>query len=1318
MPPFQLSLFGGFSLLGPDGAPVHLPAKKARALLAYLARRPGVAHSRDKLAVLLWEEVGEIQARTSLRQALAVLRRTAKAVGEHLETRPDSVTFSPPTEAVDVSCFERALAEGSVVALQRAAVLYQGDLLDGLNVQAPAFDDWLNTERQYLRERALDGLGRLLNHHLASDNTDQGLLTALRLIALDPLREAARRAIMALYARTGRHALALRHYRDFCDLLHRDLDVTPEPETAALYQEILQQRRRRRERAAPQAELVIGRAPGPPEPTELPERSNPPANLEAPEATPSTTSPHLPERVSGVERRQVTVLVCDLVGSAALAAGLDPEDLHELLRQYRDTVVGNIAKLDGQAGRLLGNAIMACFGWPKAHEDAAERAVRAGLAIVGAVSQLGAAEGRLLAVRVGIATGLVVAGDPAQEGMPPGQSVTGQTPTLAAHLQALAAPGTVVVADATRRLLGSLFELAELGEPEIEGADGPVSVWRVVTERVIDSRFEARYEPRLAPLMGRDEELALLRRRWALARSGEGQAVLLVGEAGIGKSRIAHSLLETVGAEAHRCLRFQSSPHHLDSMLWPVAQHLARTGGIAVGDDEATRIGKLERLLAGTVEDGAEAVRLLAELVGAGQAVTADQTPQQRRDRMLRFLTQYWVGTAARGPVLALVEDAHWLDPTTLELLGQLVGQIAGVPLLLLITSRPERMPVLVGLPDITRLTLNRLGRSDARAIVDSLTAGRPLGCDLCEQIVARTDGMPLYVEELTKLILERGPSAVSALAIPASLQDLLMARLERLEAAREVAQAAACIGREFSRDLLADILGLPDRPFEAALERLSAAELIFRRGAGPDPIYSFKHALVRDAAYGTLLKGRRREIHGRIAGALERAHAAGASIGPELIAFHLRHAALPDEAIPYFIQAVEQALGRAAGGEALTLVQSGLEAAETITDPAVRDRAQARLHLLRGQCLRALSGTAAPQTAAAYCAAGEAFMRVNDCQGYVTALYGEFLSHFIGRLAAADHTAGLLLAASSAQARDLSRLLALDAVGMVRFAQGRFAEACEHFAPTLAFPDRFAEDAQGTGLVAPLLYYAGSLFLAGHADQARDLDRRIIDHARRAGKMFALVATLGNACYILKVCGDVEALSVRSAEVVELARQGQLPILENIGLTFHGWILTRQGDGDRGQAIIRDAVTVLETAGHRTGVPFQLSLLSEAYAFAGRWAEAGQQLDRCLALAEAHGVHWPEAELHRQRAAVILGHDASHAVAAEQALQRALAIARKQGARHWELCAARDLARLWAARGERHRALDLLTPIYGWFSEGLDMPDLEQAKAVLDALR
>ena len=610
----------------------------------------------------------------------------------------------------------------------------------------------------------------------------------------------------------------------------------------------------------------------------------------------------------------------DLVGSTALSARMDPEDLREVISAYQKCVAETVQRFGGFVAKYMGDGVLVYFGYPQAHEDDAERAVRAGLELIEAVG--GLKSSAPLQTRVGIATGLVVVGDLIGSGAAQEQAVVGETPNIAARLQGIAEPNTVVIAESTRKLLGNLFDLQDLGAQDLKGIGSPVRAWAVLRPASVESRFEALHASGLTELVGREEELELLLRRWSKAKAGEGQVVLLSGEAGIGKSRLTAALLERLAAEPHTRLRYFCSPQHTDSALYPIVSQMERAAGLAHDDTPEARLDKLDAVLAQTstrIED----VALFAEMLSLpndGRYPAIELTPEQRRQRTLEALTEQLAGLASQNPVLMIFEDAHWTDPTSLEAFGRTVDRIKTLPVLLIVTFRPEFNAPWAGRSHVTSLALNRLGEREAAAIIARLVGNKELPADVMAEIVERTDGIPLFVEEMTKAVLEAegegdarriaGAVPSPALAVPASLHASLMARLDRLGPAKEVAQIGAAIGREFSHVLLSAVVSKPEADLNSALNHLISAGLAFRQGQPPHATYLFKHALVQDAAYGTLLREPRRALHARIAETLEGRFADIAETQPELLARHCTEAGLIEKAAGLWGKAGQRVTG------------------------------------------------------------------------------------------------------------------------------------------------------------------------------------------------------------------------------------------------------------------------------------------------------------------------------------------------------------------------------------------------------------------------
>ena len=1025
-----------------------------------------------------------------------------------------------------------------------------------------------------------------------------------------------------------------------------------------------------------------------------------------------TTTPALPREA---ERRQLTVMFVDLVGSTALAQRLDPEETCEVLRSYQNAAAGEITRYEGHVAKFMGDGVLAYFGYPRAHEEEAERAVRAGLALAATVSRLKAPSGEALAARIGIATGLVVVGDLVGEGAAQEQAVVGETPNLAARLQTLAAPGQVVIAEATRRLLGASFALEDLGERELKGISEPVQAFAVTGERPVESRFEARSGPSLLPMVGRDQELALLLERWAQAKAGEGQGVLLVGGAGIGKSRLSRALLDTVADEPHIRVRYQCSPYHTDSAFWPVIQQLSYAAGLGADDPVEAKLDKLETLL--DRADGRDAAPLIAELLGldgAARYCPLDLTAQAQRVKTLNALVEQLLGLAAHQPVLVVLEDAHWIDPSTLEMIEQSLDRIGAARVLLLLTSRPDQQPALAGHPHVTRLTLNRLGRGGVEAIVARLGGDR-LPNETIGAIIGRADGVPLYVEELTKAVLETGENT-----IPASLHDSLMARLDRTPDVKEVAQIAACIGREFDYPLLAVVSQLPDAELASALDRLVAAELIFRRGTPPEATYSFKHALVRDAAYQSLLKSRRQQLHARTADILKERFADTMATEPELLARHYTAAGRTEAGAHYWERAGAKATERSAFVEAINHYGKGLELLGTLSDGHERNQLELSLQMGLGDALSWTRGFAAAEVEAAYNRAHELSRQMGETAELFRILWG--LWHFF------------VIRADLGKAQELSQELAQlgrrlqdpsiaphihRTLSETALWRGEFAAAQRESSKCLGAG--LSPPKQIPGVQDPLvmcgLWLALALWHMGYPDQALARVDAVLERAKGSAHLGDLGAALIFAAWVRLLRRETKS----ARELAETA----LGFNTERGHTFHvavsdvllGSALIAGEHDERGLSQISRGISGSSATGAGVFQPWFLAQLAAGHAQLGD-PEAG-----LAALAEAEtrsgqsGERWAEAEIHRLKGE-LLASIGEPARKAQRSFLRSVEVAREQQARSSELRAATSLARLWAEQGERRKAHDLLTPIYGWFTEGFETPDLKEARALLEELR
>ena len=1042
-------------------------------------------------------------------------------------------------------------------------------------------------------------------------------------------------------------------------------------------------------------------------------------------------------RASAAERRQLTVMFVDLVGSTALSAALDPEEMSAAIRVYQNAVAGETLRFEGHIAKFMGDGVLAYFGWPQAHEDDAERAVRAGLALVKAVGALEAG-GRRLAARIGIATGLVVVGETVGEGEAQERAVVGETPNLAARLQALAAPGSVVISQATRRLVGSLFELTDLGPTRIKGFAEPIAAFVVQGEGSADGRFEALHGQRVTPLIGREHELAMLLERWSWAKDGDGQVVLIAGEAGIGKSRLLHALREKLAGEPHFALSHFCSAYHTNSALYPVVAQLERAAGFASHDEPGDRLAKLEALLT----QGAEQLDEAAPLVGALLGVPTDEryhalnfSPQRQKQRTLEVLIEQLAGLARERPVLTLYEDLHWADPSTLELLAMVVERARALPVLVVITHRPQFSPQWSGQAHVTALPLHRLGRRQGAAMALRVTGGKALPAEILDQILERTDGVPLFLEELTRTMLESGlmtdagdhyelTGPLPPLAIPANLHDSLMARLDRLATVKELAQIGAVIGREFSHELIAAVADRPQEQLESGLDQLVASELVFRRGSPPDAAYSFKHSLVKDVAYQSLLKSRRQQLHARVAQVFEERFPAVVETQPELLAYHLTEAGLDARAADAWARAGRAALGRSAMREAANSLSRAVGLLRGM--PSSPDRQRLELELLGGLgvALTNTLGPASSEAQATHERASQLSQELGDREGRFRARWNLWRVYNVrAEFDSAVAAGNALLAEAKADGDADHEMQAHHALWSSRLYRGDLEATCHHTDRGLAL---YEVDRHGTQALTfgghdarecALANLGRALFLLGYPERALARNAEGIAHAQALGQPQVVAHALNWSSMVLQLAGEFEELDRRTTLAARLADEHGLAIYYPEARILAAWRAVREEQDHRAAEDMRNFLDRRAAMGTVFVQTYFLMLLADAWLRLGRLDEAQSVLEEGLARAEATGEHFCTAELHRLRARACLARDAHDVRGAEAALDAALAAARRQSSRIFELRAACDLARLWTDRGERRKAHDLLAPAYGWFTEGFKTGDLKDAKALLEDL-
>jgi class 3 adenylate cyclase/predicted ATPase len=1066
---------------------------------------------------------------------------------------------------------------------------------------------------------------------------------------------------------------------------------------------------------------------------------------DAPIETPPHESITVPEPARSApeaERRQLTVMFCDLVGSTDLSGTLDPEDLREVVRAYQQTAAAVIDRYEGHIAQYLGDGLLIYFGFPVAHEDDAQRAIYTGLGIPEAIASLNTRletdYGIQLAVRIGIHTGPVVVGEMGGGGRHENLAL-GETPNIAARLEGLAQPNTAVISPMTAQLVQRSFVLEELGPHELKGVAEPMRLYTVVRPREVGHDDDGTMRSsRFATLVGRDEEIGLLLRRWEQSQAGLGQVVMLSGEAGIGKSSLVEGLRDHVRQAGGTRIAFRCSPYHTNSALYPIIAQVQRALGWQPEDTADTQLAKLEQALADTSLPHEEAVLLLASLLSLplpeGRYPALNVSPQQQRQQTQDMLVAWLLEEAERQPVLAVWEDLHWADPSTLETLGLMVEQAPTATMLQVLTFRPEFAPPWPSRSHLTPITLNRLGRPQVEALVHRLAGGKRLPEEVVAHIVGKTDGVPLYVEELTKMLLASdllreetdayvltGP--LVSVAIPDTLQDSLMARLDQMNTAKEVAQLGSVLGREFAYDMLQALYWQDEATLQAALAQLVQAELLYQRGRPPRARYLFKHALIQDAAYASLLRSVRQQYHQQVAQLLEARFPEVVATQPEVVAHHYTEAACPEPAVAYWQQAGQQAAQRSANQEAVRHLRTGLALLATLPETPARTQQELDLHMALGPVLMTTRGYAAAEVEQTYSRALALCQQLGETPQRFAALHGLWrFYNTSGRLATAREVGEQLLTLAQRQHDATRRIVAHVTLGVTSAWMGAFTAARPHFEQGSALTDPAAQRmlALRYGLApgAQCLGYAAlTLWCLGAPDQGLERSQAACTLARELEHPLSLAGALFLVARLHLLRGEAYAAQDQAEACIALSTEHTLPQLLPQGRFVLGWALAAQGQGEEGVTLMRQGVTDVRATGNRVTPPSLLAVLAEVSGTLGQ-VDAGLSIvTEALELVEQTGARWYEAETYRIKGTVLLHQAVPEAAQAEACFQQALAIARRQEAKSWELRAATSLARLWQAQGKRQDAYDLLAPVYEWFTEGFDTADLQEAKELLETL-
>ena len=1027
-----------------------------------------------------------------------------------------------------------------------------------------------------------------------------------------------------------------------------------------------------------------------------------------------------PEQSRSPERRQVTVIYCEFVVSGPQSARLDPEDMQVTIATCSSYCGDVVGRFGGVVVRYLGHKLVASFGYPTTHEDSAERAVQAALALAAAMPELAIGAGLLAQVCIGVATGVVVIDSAEGGGM---VNLLGETPRIAEALQGTARPGQVIIAASTRRLVRGLFRYVDLEPLVLKSFHQPLEAAQVLGTGAAESRFEAWQEGLSAPLVGREEECELLRRRWQQAAGGDGRLVVLTGEPGIGKSRLVSTLTHEIRGGPHALLRFFCSPRRSHSMLFPVVAQLERALAFEPGETPTEKLTRLEGFLRKTGFADAEVIALIGHLLAlpiVDRYPVPELSPQKRREKTFAVLLDWLARMAQQEPLLVVFEDVHWIDPTSLEVLSMLAARVTRLPILLLVTARPEFTPPWGNDAHVTSLALTRLRQSDVTTLIAQISGERILPPEVRDQIVTRADGVPLFVEELTKSVLESGVPGLEA--VPSSLQDSLMARLDRLGEPRAVAQIGAALGREFSHELIATMTSLPRQQLEAALDALVAAGIIFRRGVPPNAEYTFKHALLQEVAHGSLTRRTRQELHARIASALEQAFPGLATGQPERLAHHHAEAGALEKAAAYSLKAGLRALAQSAMTEAAALLRNGLDLLSSSPESDERERLELDLQLALARAMMATQGYAALAVGEAYARARELCLRLDRPPQLVTVLYGQFLHSLMrAELQKAWGLAQEMQRLGEAQNKPPLTLMGRRLAGVTALGLGDFdtaASCLERCLKDFDPSDRpfYASLAIDDIRINMMGYLSNALIHLGRLDEAHARITATLDEARRLSHGYTLVHALMTACLFTWCGAEWTSLLRHVEEALELSNRHGFALFRAWGEAFQGCALAALGRAKEGLPILHRGLAVTRAIGQGMHLPQTLTMLAYAYGKAGQPEEGLRRLAEAAEIAETTQDRWAEAELRRVRGDLLLA--TGRALEAESSFRQALSVAQRQNGRLWELRVAISLARLWHSEGRNEEACTLLQPIYDWFKTTICTPDLKEAQELLGRLQ
>lgn len=1037
------------------------------------------------------------------------------------------------------------------------------------------------------------------------------------------------------------------------------------------------------------------------------------------------------------ELRQITVMFCDLVGSTPLSEKLDPEDLRVLIDAYREACGAAIKRYGGEIASYAGDGVMAFFGWPRAHEDDAVRAVHAALNALSAVTNV--AGPVTLASRVGVCSGLVVVRDSGADGAAGSMDAVGETPNIAARLQSLAPPNSVLISASTRLLISEAFDLEDLGFQELKGITKPIQIYRVLAAKSIASRFETAHGDSLSPLIGRSIELSLFLDRWQKAKEADGQVILLSGIPGVGKSRLIHELKSSVQREPHFMLSYQCSSYHSQSAFFPIIEQIKQASQITDRDSSADKLIKLNGYFSGVVDDPTELALLAANLLSIpteNDHELSGLTPQQIKNRTITRLVEMLLGLSAQRPTLCIFEDAHWLDPSTLEFLELAISRILHARILLVVSCRPEFRPGSFARANVTTHSLTRLSRSEVTAMIKDLLHGEVMPPKIVDEIIDKADGVPLFIEELTSSI-QRAPvrarpedgefkqaPAPAALKVPETLHDALMERLDRVAPGHRVAQTAAVIGREFSYDLLSLATGIAGDDLNTALSVLEEADVIHRVGISPSVRFAFKHVLLRDAIYNSLLKGKRQEIHAGIATILETHFRETAENQPEILAYHYGEAGDQQMAVKYWHASGLRAFAHSANVEAIAHFQKALEVLATMPETPRRNEQESEIQLALGIPLIAVRGYAADEAREAFARARALCLKLDNAPNYFQALFGLWGHSWMGgKHGEALSMANEFLTRSQASDDPIPSMVAHRVMGSTLLTIGEFQPAKEHFEQSIALSKVGGKQPlYGLYVVEPraasILLLSWTLWFLGYPDQALARVSEAVSLAQGLSQSYTIAFAHYMTSVVHLLRGDPDRALASAEASLEMSREQRFALYEILSMISRARAIGELGRLDEAKSEIKHGIDEARRSGVGFMLPMMESWRADIHARSGDDGTALSIVEQVLSeLDDTTGRAW-EAELYRQRAQLLLAQGGAGASEAEASLKEAIDVARRQNAKSLELRATGTLATLWGKQKRFDEAQNLIEPIYSWFSEGADTADLRRARDIRNALK